>query len=335
MQNFISMTSFWDNLPAPFFALAPLEDITDAAFRRLVAEYGAPGVMFTEFTSADGLLLADSEGQEKLRRKLLFSDAERPIVAQLFSAVPEYMERSASLVAEMGFDGIDINMGCPDRTVEKQGCGAAMIRNHAAAREIIRATKRGARGLPVSVKTRSGYSSDDELDAWASTLLAEDIAALTLHARTRKDMSKVPARWELVKRLVEIRNHYQGESLVKTLIVGNGDVRDLDHARELAEESGCDGIMLGRAAIGNPFLFQSSQELWNKNAEEVKEKKILALMRHLELFIEIFGEKGKYPPMKKHMSKYAVGFDGAKELRMKLMQTKDASEARKILLDLM
>src|SRR3989338_8679123 len=153
--------NFWEKLPKPFFALAPLEDVTDAAFRRFIAKHGKPDVMFTEFTSADGLVLADEDGQNKLRRKLLYSDSERPIVAQIFTSSPERMEKASRLVAELGFDGVDINMGCPDRAVEKSGCGAALIKNPSLARGLIRAAKKA--GLPLSLKTRLG-NNDDELD---------------------------------------------------------------------------------------------------------------------------------------------------------------------------
>src|SRR3989344_375720 len=191
--------NFWEKLPKPFFALAPLEDVTDAAFRRLIAKHGKPDVMFTEFTSADGLVLADEDGQNKLRRKLLYSDSERPIVAQIFTSSPERMEKASRLVAELVFDGVDINMGCPDRAVEKSGCGAALIKNPVLARELIRAAKTSE--LPVSIKTRIGYNTD-ELDSWLPELLAEEPAAIIIHARTRKEMSDVPARWGTVARAV-------------------------------------------------------------------------------------------------------------------------------------
>lgn len=313
--------NFWQKLHKPFFALAPMEDITDAAFRQLLAEYGKPDVSWTEFTAADGLVLAPEEGKKKLLRKLLFCEQERPVVAQLFSSKPEHMERAAALAAELGFDGIDINMGCPDRAIEKQGCGSAMIKNPDAAREIIRATKRGAGGIPVSVKTRVGYYSDDEMEEWLTTLLNEDIAALTLHARTRQDKSKVPARWELVARAVELRDALDKE----TLIIGNGDVVDSADARTKVAETGCDGVMIGRAVIGNPWAFIE------REIEPTREERIAALIRHLEIFIEVFKGEGHFPPMKKHMSKYIVGFDGAKELRMQLMNTTSVEESLHIL----
>ena len=201
-----------------------MEDVTDAAFRRLIARYGKPAVMFTEFTSADGLVLAPPAGQRALRKKLIFSESERPIVAQLFSAVPEHMEKAARLAAELGFDGIDINMGCPVKEVVDTGCGAALIKNPALARELIRAAKKS--GLPLSVKTRIGYNTD-ELDAWIPELLAEDLAAVIIHARTRKEMSDVPARWDTVARAVTLRDSLGS----KTLILGNGDIKDIVDAR--------------------------------------------------------------------------------------------------------
>jgi nifR3 family TIM-barrel protein len=341
--------NFWEKLHKPFFALAPLEDVTDAAFRRLIAKYGKPDVMFTEFTAADGLLLADERGKQKLLKKLLFSESERPIVAQLFTSVPEHMEKAAALVEEMGFDGLDINMGCPNRAIEKQGCGAAMIKNHPLAREIIQAAKRGAPNLPISIKTRVGYKSDDELEDWVRTLLGEDIATITIHARTRNDMSKVPARWKLVKRAVEIRD----EMSVDTLILGNGDVKDVKDAKDKVKETGCDGVMLGRAIYGNPWLFSDRKD------EPTKNEKILALVEHLKLFDELLGDTSNYAvitddkssdiasslgrdesklsscssfaTMKKHFKAYINDWDGAKELRIKLMETSSISEAVKIL----
>src|SRR3989344_3632866 len=165
------MHSFWTGLPRPFFALAPLDDVTDAAFRQLIARYGRPDVMFTEFASADGLVLAPEDGKKKLLKKLIFSEEERPMVAQLFTSVPEHMEEAAHLCARLGFDGIDINMGCPDKAVEKGGCGAALIKNPALARELIRTAKKS--GMPVSVKTRIGYNKD-ALESWLPELLAAE-----------------------------------------------------------------------------------------------------------------------------------------------------------------
>lgn len=312
------MKNFWKDLPKPFFVLAPMEDVTDAAFRRLIARKGRPSVFYTEFTSADGLALAPQEGQRALRRKLLFAPDERPIVAQLFSAYPERMEKAASIVRELGFDGIDINMGCPDRAIEKGLCGAAMIKNPTLAKEIIRAAKRGGGGLPVSVKTRIGYR-ENELETWVPALLEEGIAALTIHARTRNELSDVPARWETVQQTVAIRDACK----VDTLIIGNGDVKNLIEARQKVSETGCDGVMLGRAIYGNPWLF----------AEHIPtpHERVEALVEHVELFDELLGDIVHFATMKKHFKAYISGWDGAKDLRIQLMETQNANEVRAVL----
>jgi nifR3 family TIM-barrel protein len=318
------MNNFWEKLPRPFFALAPLEDVTDAAFRRLIARYGKPDVMFTEFTSADGLVLAPPSGKAKILKKMIYSEEEHPIVAQLFSASPERMEAAARMVAEMGFDGIDINMGCPDKAIEKGLCGSGMIKHPALAKEIIRAAKRGAKregmGLPVSVKTRIGYA-ESEIPTWIPNLLEEGIAALTIHARTRNEMSDVPARWEHVKEVVAIRDAMG----LDTLIIGNGDLKDLADARAKVAEAGCDGAMLGRAIFGNPWLF----------AEHLptREERIAALSEHISLFDELLGETVNFATMKKHFKAYISGWDGAKELRVKLMDAPSLAEAKRILDD--
>ena len=314
------MQSFWHTLPKPLFVQAPMEDVTDAAFRRLIARYGKPSVMFSEFTSADGLVLAPEDGKAKLLKKLLYSEEERPIVAQLFTAVPERMEAAARLAADLGFDGIDINMGCPDKAVEKSGCGAALIKNPSLARELIRAAKKS--GLPVSVKTRIGYNTD-ELDRWLPELLAEEPAVVTIHARTRKEMSDVPARWDTVARAVALRDSLGS----KTLILGNGDVKDVADARAKAAEAKCDGVMLGRAIYGNPWLFSHSQEYENVT----REQKIQALFEHLVLFEELLGTTTNYATMKKHFKAYISGWEGAKELRVRLMETETISEAQALL----
>lgn len=318
------MLNFWDKLPRPIFALAPMEDVTDAAFRWLIANYGKPAVMFTEFTSADGLILADENGQRRLRKKLIYSDIERPIVAQLFTAVPEHMERAAREMKDLGFDGIDINMGCPVDEVVRQECGAALIKNPVLACELIRAAKKS--GLPVSIKTRTGYTKDD-LEEWMPELLAEEPSAITLHARTRKEMSDVPAKWDRVKRAVEIRDSFGS----KTLILGNGDVKDISEARQKVEETGCDGVMLGRAIYGNPWLFSHSQEYENVVTAPSPREKIEALIKHLELFEELLSGTTSYALMKKHFKAYISGWDGAKDLRVRLMETESVSEAQNIL----
>ena len=313
------MKNFWQQLPKPFFCLAPMADVTDVAFRKVIAKYsrhgevgGGPDVFWTEFVSADGLM---SPGREVLKHDLEYSEGERPIVAQLFGSHIEKMEGAARLCAELGFDGIDINMGCPDKSIEKQNSGAAMMKNPELARAIIRACKRGAPNLPISVKTRIGYNKN-EIKTWIPELLAEDLAALTVHARTRKEMSKVPARWEHVKEVVELRNSLG----LKTLIIGNGDVIDIADAKQKVLDTGCDGIMLGRAIFGNPWLFDQ-----NKKELSVEEK-MRVMVEHTKLYEEKLGGIKSFAIMKKHYKAYVQGFDGAKELREKLMLCDNASQ---------
>jgi len=312
-------------------------DVTDAPFRRIIAKYSkpfGPDVFWTEFVSADGLM---SKGREHLLHMLKFGEEERPIVAQLFSGSPEKMRGAAALCAELGFDGIDINMGCPDKSVEKGGSGAALIKDIPRAKALIRAAKEGAPALPVSVKTRTGYNKD-QVDEWNPALLEEGIAALTIHARTRKEMSKVPAHWNDVARAVKIRN----EMGVPTLIIGNGDLKDIADAREKVAQTGCDGAMLGRA------IFTHGPWMWSGRVPDLKER-LSVMVEHTKLFEEMLGLKRHEPfgrtdsrsesvlggiksfaIMKKHFKAYAEGFPGAKELRMKLMETTTAAEVESV-----
>ncbi len=294
-----------------------MANVTDPAFRAVIAKYGKPDVFWTEFVSADGLALAPEGGRKKLLKDLEYSEAEHPIVAQFFTSSPEHMKTAAELAVKLGFDGVDINMGCPDRTIEKQGAGAQLMKNAKVARALIRAAKEGAAGLPVSLKTRTGYNKP-ELDTWLSEVLKEDPAVVTIHARTRKEMSKVSARWEFVKRAVEIRN----EAGAKTLIFGNGDVENLEEARRRVEETGCDGVMLGRAIFGNPWLFSGHLP--------TTEEKLRVLVEHTKLFEQFLGDTKSFAIMKKHFKAYVSGFGGAVELRARLMETASAGEVETI-----
>jgi nifR3 family TIM-barrel protein len=309
--------NFWKNLQKPIMALAPMANVTDAAFRRIIAKYGKPDVAWTEFVSVEGLL---SEGRAKLLVDFWYAEAERPIVAQIFGSKPEQFTRVAAMVRELGFDGIDINMGCPDRGVERSGGGAALIKDPGLAVEIIAATKRGAEGLPVSVKTRLGYN-ENAMAEWLPRLLAAEPAALTLHLRTRQEMSDVPAHWELAGEAVAIRNAAGSD----TVLLGNGDVPTVAEARAKISSSGLDGVMIGRGIFGNPWLF----------SEQIPTvfQKLSVMLEHTDLFQELFhsdqpGRLKSFDVMKKHYKAYANGFDGAKELRGKLMQAENAAEVR-------
>ena len=307
--------SFWKKLPRYFTALAPMADVTDVAFRTMFARYGRPDVFWTEFVSADGLC---SSARDLLSVDLLFEEDHRPIVAQLFTSTPEHMYRAGLYVKELGFDGLDINMGCPDRSVEKQGCGAAMIRNPGAAIEVIHAAKRT--GLPVSVKTRIGYNRD-EIDSWIPLLLRTGIEALSVHLRTRKEMSSVPAHWEHMQCIVALRDALAPD----TLIIGNGDVYSVHEAYDKAQDVGCDGVMVGRGIFGNPWFFNTQV-----NQEDITvRQRMQALMEHTRLFEDMLPMK-RFDIMKKHYKAYVNGFDGAKELRMQLMEeAKNADDVEK------
>ncbi len=323
--------NFWQELkkknPNGIMVLAPMADVTDPAFRRIIAKYGKPDVMWTEFVSADGLFLG---GFEHLVKDLAFVEEERPIFAQFFTSKPEMMQKAGELAVDMGFDGIDINMGCPDKSVEKQGSGSAHIKNPDLAQKVILSAmeggKKGGKNLPVSVKTRIGYNKN-ELETWLPKILETNPAVVTIHARTRKEMSLVPARWEHVKRAVEIRDSFVDSNGNKsqTLIFGNGDVVDIQDADNKVRETGCDGVMLGRAIFGNPWCFSRTVKREDVSIPD----RLRVMVEHTKLFEELLPHKS-FAIMKKHYKAYVNGWDGAKELRHKLMETKTASVVEEI-----
>lgn len=308
-------------MKTPAYVMGPMANVTDAAFRRLIAKYSkpaGPAVMWTEFVSVEGLL---SAGRERLLQDLWYTEAERPIVAQVFGGKPEQFRLVAELVRELGFDGIDINMGCPDRAVEKAGAGAALIKDPERAAKIIRETKAGAGNMPVSVKTRIGYNKN-EMDAWLPRLLEEGPAAVTLHLRTRKEMSDVPAHWDLAEQALAIRDRLN-PSGSKSLILGNGDVYTMAEAEEKVRTHGVDGVMFGRGIFGQPWLFSGGPE------PDLKEK-LRIMVEHTELFEELFKETKSFNVMKKHYKAYVTGFRGAGGLRVRLMAAASAAEVREI-----
>lgn len=326
--------NFWEKLKRPIFVLAPMANVTDAAFRRIICRYGKPDVFWTEFVSVEGLL---SRGREKLLPDLWFTLEEKPIVAQIFGGKPEQFYEIAPLLVKLGFDGVDINMGCPDKGVEKSGGGASLIKDPKRAQEIIIALKKGiadaGSSIPVSVKTRIGYNKN-EMETWIPTLLETGIAALTVHLRTRKEMSDVPAHWELMPRIVELRNQCAPE----TVLLGNGDVKDLNEARQKVAISGCDGVMIGRGIFGNPWLFRRAEQPRPSVASgeggqpyiPTTEEKLRVAVEHTKLFMELLGPIKPFDFMKKHFKAYVNGFDGAKELRVKMMEAGSASEIEKM-----
>jgi len=322
------MTNIWKKVSKKdvFFCLAPMADVTDAPFRQIIAKYsrhgklgGGPDLFWTEFVSADGI--ASKEGRKKLLPMLKFSKKEKPLIAQIFGAKPENIKITCQIISKLGFDGIDINMGCPDKSVVKQGAGSALINNPKLAREIIRAAKEGAPKLPISVKTRIGFNTI-EYKKWLPKILEENIAALTMHLRTKKEMSNVPAHFELAKDVVRVvREHDK-----KVVLIENGDIQSLEQGRILAKEAGFDGIMVGRGIFGNPWFFDSKRKSGSISTKE----KLTVLMEHTILYEKLLSYRN-FANMKKHFKAYVNGFDGAKELRIELMETNNSKEVVKII----
>lgn len=309
------MTSFWHDLPRPFFILAPMEAVTDVVFREVVRKAGAPDIFFTEFTNATGWAAA---GDKAIGGRLIRTADEHPLVAQLWGADPEAMEKLSKHCVELGYDGIDINMGCPDSSATKSGGGAAMIQNPENAAAIIAAAKES--GLLVSVKTRLGYSRPDEWREWLTHIFAQDIVNLTIHLRTKKEMSKVPAHFELISEIKTLRD----EIAPHTLLTINGDIRDRQHGEELVKQYGIDGIMIGRGIFHNPFAFTN-------RAQPATQDELLDLLRlQLDLHDQWNTEKHprKFDPLKRFFKIYVRDFPGAAELRDILMHTKSTDEVR-------
>ena len=310
---------FWAHLSRPIFALAPMAGVTDTVFRRIVAKYGKPHVLFTEFVSCDGLC---SPGREHLLKDLWYTEAERPIVGQIFGSKPINFYKTARLLAELRFDGIDINTGCPDRCVEKQGAGAALIKNPTLTKQIVRETQRGAGTLPVSIKTRLGYDQN-VIEDWIKHLLEVEPVAITIHARTRNQMSKVPADWNAVATAVQIRDQAGSD----TLIIGNGDIQSTDDAQAAVAQTGADGVMIGRGIYGNPWLFNNDQH----PSEISWDKRLRVVSEHAELFDAVYGGQKNFAIMRKFFSSYVSGCRFAKSLKIKLMETRNAEEVTEII----
>ncbi len=361
---------FWEQLPKPFFALAPMYDVTDAAFRRIIAKYGKPDVFYTEFASTDGLM---SDGYDKLINHLWFDQSERPVIAQMFGTKPEKFLQSAQLVTKLGFDGFDINMGCPDKNIIKGGSCAGLFHTPQLAKEIILASKEGCKkpdgnpAIPVSIKIRIGDTKID-WENWIGTLLEAQPAAIAIHLRTRKEMSKVDAHWEEMPKIVKfVKENTTPEN--RPLIIGNGDINNLRQAKEKAEQANCDGAMLGRAIFGNPWLFTNKENFREENSnhalsnnntliknninnkpdldddnliqinndkntifEVSRDQKIKVLLEHVQLYDELFNGVKPFDIMKRHFKAYINGFDGAAELRAELYECKNAEEAETVIL---
>lgn len=300
----------------PVYTLAPMADVTDQAFRYMLNKYGKPDVTWTEFVSANGLM---SPGREVLQKDLEYNEIERPIVAQLFTADPENMRGAAKLCAELGFEGIDLNFGCPAGIIVKQGAGSKIITTPNIAQEVIRAAQEGAGNLPVSVKTRIGYNKV-EIEEWLPKILECNIPVLTVHLRTKKEMSLVPAHYEYIDRIHKLVK----EISPATKLIINGDIKSIQHADELYKKYKFDGAMIGRAVFGTPWFFNRETKYYSL------EEKLKIMLEHTKLFEEKLIQVKPFALMKKHYKAYVNGFDGAKDLRNRLFDTKNYEEVEQI-----
>jgi tRNA-dihydrouridine synthase len=315
------MKSFWRELPRPFFILAPMEAVTDVIFRHVISNAAPPDVYFTEFTNATGWLHA---GDKAIGGRLVKTDDEQPIVAQLWGSDPNAMAKLSAHCQKIGFHGIDINMGCPDSSAIKSGGGAQMIRTPDISAKMIEAAKTS--GLPVSVKTRLGYSKIDEWYGWLSFILKQNIEVLSIHLRSKKEMSKVPAHFELIPDIVSLRDKIAPD----TLLVINGDIHDRKHGEQLVKETpGIDGIMIGRGVFHNPFAFEQTPKKHSK-------KELLGLLNYqLDLYDEYSNLTNRpFDTLKRFFKIYIRDFEGAAELRHQLMQTKSTDEVRSLIVDM-
>jgi tRNA-dihydrouridine synthase len=312
--------TYLENLPKPFFVLAPMDDVTDTAFRQIVSDCAKPDLFFTEFVNVDGL---QSAGREHLLHKLKLTDKERPVIAQLWGLKPENFYKTTKELAGMDFAGVDLNMGCPVKTVIKNGACAALINNRELAGEIIDATKEAAgASLPVSVKTRIGFTTID-MD-WIEFLLSKILNMLSIHGRTAKQLSNIPADWDLIGRSVELRNSLSPS----TLIVGNGDVISRQQAQGLAEKYNLDGVMIGRGIFHDPFIFSkdSPWEQWGKA------QRLELFAKHIQLYISTYKDnERRFEALRKFCKVYINGFEGAAELRAQFMDTKNPQQALALL----
>lgn len=308
---------FWDNLPAPFSVLAPMADVTDVPFRTVVARCGRPDVFYTEFVSAHGLA---SPGRDRLIRDLALTSVDHPIVAQFFGTWPEHLYAAGKLARELGFDGVDINMGCPDRAIMKQGAGIALCRTPELAKDLIAALREGAGGLPVAVKTRLGLYRTEEMDEWIPAVLAAKPDVLVVHGRTMKEMSKVPAHWDLIGRAATMA-HDAG-----VRCVGNGDVVSVVQGRELCARWGTDGYMVGRGIFQNPWLFGDAAD-----REHPPRERLALLLEHLDLWDRQWDGIKSPDLMKKFFKVYCSGWPGSADLRAQLMESRDAAAVRTVI----
>jgi len=317
------MNNIYNQLPKPFTVLAPLDDVSDVVFRQIVSSCAKPDLLFTEFVNVDGL---QSVGRDKLLHKLWKVDSDDPIIAQIWGKTPENYKKTAEQLVEMGFVGIDINMGCPDKAVIKNGCCIALINNRELAKQIIDATKAGAGNkLPVSVKTRLGFNEIDL--TWHEFLLNQKLDALYIHGRTKKEMSLVPANWEVINQIRIMRDKISPN----TRIIGNGDIKNRGEALEYAKKYKLDGIMIGRGIFDNPYAFSDDVNQWLTKS---REKKVALYKKQVELFKNTYQNKQRnFNTLKRFAKVYVNNFNGANSLREKVVSQKTIDDLIEVLND--
>lgn len=305
---------FWNQFEPGFTILAPMEGVTDIAFRQVVARAARPEIFYTEFTNVNSY--TSEKGRHNALDRFKIEPQEQPIVAQIWGTKPEMFAETIKALKELGFPAVDINMGCPDRHVVATGGGSGLIRTPELAKEILRAAQ--GNGLPISVKTRLGYSKIDEWRPWLTNLLEEHPAALTVHLRTKKEMSKVDAHTELVPEIVALRNELSPE----TKLIINGDIKDRADGQKYIE-MGANGIMIGRGVFANPFCFEQTPR------EHTRAELIDLMLYHLNLYEKY--NLQPYDPLKHFYKIYINNFPSASDIRAELMQTKTIAEAREVI----
>ena len=292
-----------------------MEGVTDIAFRQVIAHAGRPDLFFTEFTNVSSY--ASEKGRENALERFQIAPTDSPIIAQIWGKNPEHFAKCTSALKKLGFAGVDLNFGCPDKHVNKAGGGAAMIQTPDLAVECFNNAKRST-NLPVSIKTRLGWKDPSEYQTWLPTLLQQHPAALTVHLRTKKEMSKVPAHYELIPDIIKLRDEISPD----TKLIINGDIKDRAHVLELHKEHPeIDGFMIGRGVFQNPYCFT--------NHVPTRDDLMELLNLHLNLYEKY--NFHSYEPLKHFFKIYINSFPGASDLRAKLMETHSISEARKIL----
>ncbi|MBP6913329.1 MAG: tRNA-dihydrouridine synthase [Candidatus Levybacteria bacterium] len=308
------MKTVWEKLTSPFFVQAPMEDVTDTVFRQVLASVGKPDLYFTEFTNADGIIKG---GERYIHQRLKYTDVERPLIAQIWGKNPDHYFKAAKILKDLSYDGIDINMGCPDKKIVKNGCCAGLINNPNLAQELYLAANEGAgNSLPVSIKTRIGYNKIVTED-WIGFLLTLKPAAITVHARTASEMSKVPAHFEEFGKAVNLRNKISK----KTTIVANGDILDKNMGEKIVKNYGVDGIMIGRGMLHNPWVFSG------RKTEDISiYDRLNLLKKHISLFDTTWENTKNFEIMKKFYKAYLAGFEGASEMRLRLMEFHTAKD---------